>query len=472
MTAVSVRERRAVILHTNDIHGAIDQLARIATLVDEIRRTSPDPVFWLDAGDVEEQSERLSNVTKGVAPVRLLAAAGCDAMTAGNAAMSRYCPPIVTRQAEAVSMPLLLGNLADPDGLPYVGTQASVVLERGGIRLGVIGLTATRWEDGREMYDWFGAVARAPVEVVARTSRELRVAGVDLVVLLSHLGLTSDRRHAPAFAEHVDLVVGGHSHDLLPVGESAAGLVLVQAGDFGTHLGRVDVTFDGQVSLEASVVAVEQSIEPAPAVRCLAKEISAEVDAWLAEPVGQLSEPLELRFDSECGAGSFMADVLWARLGGDVALATAGSAFSAGLPQGTITRGALTDACPSPGNPAQASLTGAQLAELVRRGLDHGFAAETPQALRGTRRGLVHIAGGEIHDGVVRIGGVPLDPSRRYVVTSTDWELDAHGGYTDPDWGLSIAYDLSVILREAVEEYLRGVDGPLIPPPPRIFSSG
>jgi len=74
---------RVIILHTNDIHGRVEGLARVATLVARIRAEHPDtPVLYLDAGDVEETTSRLSNLTKGVAMHRLLNLAGC-AIAAG-----------------------------------------------------------------------------------------------------------------------------------------------------------------------------------------------------------------------------------------------------------------------------------------------------------------------------------------------------------------------------------------------------
>jgi len=68
-----------IILHTNDVHGRVGDLARIATMAQQIRAEHPEtPVRCLDLGDVEEPSQRLSNVTKGAGMHRLLNAAGCD----------------------------------------------------------------------------------------------------------------------------------------------------------------------------------------------------------------------------------------------------------------------------------------------------------------------------------------------------------------------------------------------------------
>jgi hypothetical protein len=75
---------RVSILHTNDIHGRVEGLARVATLVERIREEAPHRVVYVDAGDVEETTTRLSNLTKGVAMHRLLSAAGCEVAVVGT----------------------------------------------------------------------------------------------------------------------------------------------------------------------------------------------------------------------------------------------------------------------------------------------------------------------------------------------------------------------------------------------------
>jgi len=83
--------QKLIILHSNDIHGRVEGLARIATLIERVRAECPDiPVLYLDAGDSEETSHRLSNLTKGVGMHRLLSVAGCAAATVGNGGILRY----------------------------------------------------------------------------------------------------------------------------------------------------------------------------------------------------------------------------------------------------------------------------------------------------------------------------------------------------------------------------------------------
>ena len=102
---------RLVLLHTNDVHGDIEALARVATLVERIRAESHCPVVYVDAGDVEETTTWISNATKGAAMHRLLSAAGCEAAAVGDASWLRYGPQVLPSHAAASSYPLLLANV-------------------------------------------------------------------------------------------------------------------------------------------------------------------------------------------------------------------------------------------------------------------------------------------------------------------------------------------------------------------------
>jgi 2',3'-cyclic-nucleotide 2'-phosphodiesterase (5'-nucleotidase family) len=460
---------RLLILHSNDIHGRADGLARIGTLVERLRRENGDSaVLYLDAGDVEDATNRLSNVTKGTAMLRLLDRAGCQAATVGNASILRYGPDVLEEQARSVRFPYLLANLRTPAGALLPGVEPAALLEIGNVSIGVTGVTATTWGDGRHVYQDVFGLSEVDVEPLVREQAGLlRQQGAGVVVLLSHLGLPGDREVAAAAQGVVDLVIGAHSHDLLPHGEVVGDVLVTQAGAFAEHLGVVELEArDGFVEVrDVRVLPVPEDTPPHPAIAHEADAIAAEVEAHLAEVIGELADPLDYSSDRECAAGSFMADVLRERMKADLAVATAGASFVGPLPAGQLRRGTLFDVCPSPGNPGVAVLTGTQLRELVARGLAPARAAQTPRPLRGTPQGLLHLSGAEVRDGTLHVGGRPVEGGRTYRVAGSDWELDVLGGYADPSWGLDVEYDVPTILREAVEDYFEA--HPLVRRPPR-----
>jgi 5'-nucleotidase len=430
---------KLLILHSNDVHGQIEGLARIATLVDRARSDAGCPVLYLDAGDVEETTTHVSNITKGAAMHRLLSAAGCDAAAVGNAAWLRYGTAVVAEHARVARYPLLCANLE-----PVPGAQPSALLEAGQLRVGVVGVTAP-FADFLAGFD-YGVRALDVVPLVRRLAGELRARGADLVVVLSHLGLEraeeaiDDVRLARALHAEIDVIVGAHSHDLLPEGRWIEDVLIVQAGEQAQHLGLVEV---GDHGLRASVTAVSDDVPPHPAVLAEEAAIEPEVAAYLDEVVGELDGPL-----GRPAAARWLAEVLRERMDADVALVTPGQAFTHELPGGALRRGDLWRACDSSANPGVATMTGEQLLAVLERGRDPEFARTTARPLRGRERGVLQVS-----------PAIDPEPGRTYRVAGSDWELEPYGGLVEAAWGLRARYDFPTIIREAIEEYLSASAG-------------
>ena len=418
---------RLTILHTNDIHGRQERIAQIATLVRHEKEASPHRVLYLDAGDVEETTNHLSSVTKGTAMHRLLSLTTCDAAAVGNACWLRYGPGVLADHARAAAYPLLLANFTGIEGpLP------SVLLGD----VGVFGLTAP-FQSMADNVAW--GFERADILETARAcARDLRARGAEIIVCLSHLGLDAptepwdDRTLAPELRGLVDVVIGAHTHDLLPDGEVIGGVLVAQAGSFGDHIGHIEI--DGE-RIGARVDPIPDDTPLHPAIADEAAAIEREVEAKLAEPIGEIDVPLD---------AEFVAAVLRDRMDAEVGLFSEGQTLAV-VPPGRVTRGMLWGASDSPANPGVTTLTGAQLIDLLARGNAPEMQRDTPASLRGRARGRLAVA-----------GPAELHPERRYVVAATDWELEPYGGYALPQWNLRVAYDFPVIVREAVEEHLRG----------------
>jgi 2',3'-cyclic-nucleotide 2'-phosphodiesterase (5'-nucleotidase family) len=429
---------RVTILHTNDIHGRVEGLARVATLVERVREETPHRVIYVDAGDVEETTTRLSNLTKGVAMHRLLSAAGCEVAAVGNAAWLRYGPQVIADHARAASYPLLLANLA-----PIDGVHSTAVIDG----VGFVGVTDPFYnflENGL-----YGIEVSDEVEAVRRGAHELREQGAELVICLSHLGYAIDAASYPSALDpqlaervqgEVDLIVGAHTHHLLPDGDRVGSVTIAQAGSFAEHLGRVDV-IDGEI--RASTIAVGEDVPQHPAVLAAMAEAEADLDASLDEVLAELEAPLD---------GQWVAEMLRDRMGAEVGLATSAVVLDAALPPGPLRRRELWEVCHSTANPAVVELTGAQLAHMIERGNDAEFQQTTDNPLRGRPRGPLHVAGIDT-----------VDPNRTYVVAATDYELERYGRLVQDDWQLSIRYDFPTIIREAIEERLAGEAGAATP---------
>ena len=70
-----------------------------------------------------------------------------------------------------------------------------------------------------DIYAAFGVQTPPVVPLVRELAAGLRRDGADAVILLSHLGLPDDRTLAAELQREVRVIIGGHTHDLLPAGE-------------------------------------------------------------------------------------------------------------------------------------------------------------------------------------------------------------------------------------------------------------
>ncbi len=197
------------ILHTNDTHSQLENMARQATLVDEIRLQVPD-VLLLHAGDAV-MGTLYYTVHKGAAEAWVLEQMEFTAMTLGNHEFNEG-PTGLAAFAERVSFPLLCANFdftAEPllagRILPYV------VVEVGGRRVGVIGLTteSTAWSSSPGP----SIVIGDPIVAARQAVGELTAQGVKAIVALTHLGWEQDLELARSVTG-IDIVIGGHSHTL------------------------------------------------------------------------------------------------------------------------------------------------------------------------------------------------------------------------------------------------------------------
>lgn len=194
----------------------------------------------LDAGGTL-YGERLALESDGEVVVAAMNQMGYDAMAVGSVEFWKG-EQVLMQRAEQAAFPVLSCNLviAETGKLlldPYV------IIERGGLRIGLLGVTELDALQG-----WGDAVARLAIqEPVAAVQRYLpEVAGQsDLVILLSHLGYEEDLALIDR-VPGIDLVVGGRSRKLMEAPEQRGATLVVQVGYDGEWLGRLDVDVDDQ----------------------------------------------------------------------------------------------------------------------------------------------------------------------------------------------------------------------------------
>lgn len=212
-------------------------MARRATKIGEIRAEPERTVLVLDAGNTI-YGQALAVQSQGQVIVESMSAMGYDAMTVGQSDL-RFGLDVLLQRADEANFPLLSCNLVDrANGQRLLDPY--VVLERDGIRIGILGVTDPEAATISMVSDQVAVID--PVEAVREYLPALREKS-DVVIVLSHLGVEEDGRLARVFPA-IDIIVGGRSRSLLTEPEIEGNVVIVQAGHSGEWLGRLDVTLD------------------------------------------------------------------------------------------------------------------------------------------------------------------------------------------------------------------------------------
>lgn len=247
-------------MHTNDVHSQIDPYdsshpnfanmggaAKRALLVDQIRAENPNTLL-LDAGDIF-QGTPYFNFYGGDVEYKVMSLMQYDAATLGNHDFDNGLEGLLA-QIPNKNFEWLSANydFSKTDLAPYV--KRFKVLEKGGVRIGIFGLGIEL--NGLVDPRMYGKTLYSdPIDTAQKTVQELKTEmGCDLIICLSHLGYSykSDKVSDQVLAaetQDIDLIIGGHTHTLLPkpqifknnVGQE---VFINQVGYKGTHLGRVD----------------------------------------------------------------------------------------------------------------------------------------------------------------------------------------------------------------------------------------
>nr|XP_040228133.2 apyrase-like [Anopheles coluzzii] len=198
---------------------------------------------------------------------------------------------------EASETPIVLTNVDNSAEQSFVNFERSVVVERSGRRIGILGVIRP---DVSAIGNPGNLTFSDPVEAVREESARLAADGVDIVIVLSYYGHNSERRLARNCGPHVDLIVGGNSNTVLFNGDATdfplevegdyptvefqpdgRRVLVVQAGSYGRLVGNLTLFFDedGEIEQwEGNPVFLDASVPEDPAVMSALEPFRLEVE--------------------------------------------------------------------------------------------------------------------------------------------------------------------------------------------------
>lgn len=221
--------------HTSDLHDR----RGIAGPLRRLREERPGLLF--DSGDSLRGSQSVYHLDEPI--VAEMDAAAYDAQAIGNREF-HYLFPLLRARASRMRHPLICTNLQDVKGRPLPFLPAlQLETSTGGspVRVHVLGLLIMQYPIGSPWERIFGWRFLDPQDAVAPYAR--RIPDGDLLVVLSHIGLSLDQKLAAA-VPRIDLILGGHSHDTLNEPLFVNDVPIVHAGPYGKFVSRSELELD------------------------------------------------------------------------------------------------------------------------------------------------------------------------------------------------------------------------------------
>ena len=280
--AIDAPAQRLTILHTNDTHSHIDPdskglggILRRKVVIDSVRACDPY-VSVIDAGDIV-QGTLYFNLYKGEVENSLMNTLGYDIRILGNHEFDNGSEQLAENLRG--SHATLLSTNYDFSG-PLAGMFQRYRIDTiGEKRVGFIALNLN--PKGMVMEGNYDGVAYRDIISSANAAAAYLkyVEGVDAVIAITHIGYNPDGEGTigdvalAKASKDIDVIIGGHSHDVIDPAHPKAGMpwrianangdsvLVAQTGRYGVNIGRIVINLSDNNSTEYSLIPINARLD-------------------------------------------------------------------------------------------------------------------------------------------------------------------------------------------------------------------
>ncbi len=373
---------KTVILHSNDVHGAIGRYAYIASVKQNLEDRGADVVL-VDCGDFS-QGEPYVSTTKGLDAISAMNAAGYDIATLGNHEFDYGYTQLRANLAVA-KFKTICADVYDASGNPILDPN-TVYTTKSGLKLGFFGMetpeTKTkanpvhvqglRFLAGGELY----TCAQQQIE-------ELRGEGSDLIICLAHLGVddvsaVDGQRSVDLYANTsgIDIMLDGHSHTVMTSGENN-----VPIQSTGTKLQTIGLVMidDASKTIEdhylISLDGLQKEVISDAVATAIIKRVDKEYGTVFAKSEVDLNGERESVRTEETNMGNLITDAMRYEIlknegtlsvdSSNVVVLVNGGSIRASIGAGDVTKKSVNTVLPFQNTLEVIYVTGAELLEAL-----------------------------------------------------------------------------------------------------------
>lgn len=352
------------IFHTNDLHSHFEYWPRMQQFIKKQRLEFAElgePSFLLDVGDHLDRSNIYTEATLGKGNVKLLNEAQYDVVTIGNNEGITLSFEDLYTLYDGANFEVVVANLQPVNGESPKWLKPFTILKtKYDTTIGVIGATAL-FDTFYEELNWKISNPREKLINLANMLKDK----VDILVCLSHLGITEDELLAQE-CPSIDVIFGSHTHHLFMEGKVVNNVLLTGCGKFGAYTGHLTLQFDRHQRrlISKEEIAIENSL--LPEIDDEGSFIENLYDAGkqlLETPVFQTNKSYNKEWFHHSQLSKLFSEALLNFTNADCSMFNAGI-FLEGLRKGTITNYDIHRILPHPINACVIELTGRELKEV------------------------------------------------------------------------------------------------------------
>lgn len=366
----------------------------LAKAIKDIKASNPDTIV-LSGGDMF-QGTPVSNVLKGKPVVDMMSNIGFDAMALGNHKYDWGIDTVIDSSnatLKGTNLPVLAANVYDKTtGKPENYVKPYVILEKDGVKIGVIGLVDNKEFPTSIMPAYVANVDfKDPAPIVNDLAAELRAQGVQIVVVLAHMGASIDKTSGAAAGnladlaknvKGVDAIFGGHTHTIvatkindIPVGiGNNAGLGYINLKITLGSDGKVtagDMTYTDDLPLLNTATPVVDS-----GVQAIVDKANTDIGPQFKEEIAtaavDLTRTQSAQPYGDSPLGNWAAEVTRKAVNADFGCSNNGG-LRVDIPKGSITVGTMFQVMPFDNTVVTVKMTGVQVRTMLEQGVqDNG----------------------------------------------------------------------------------------------------
>ena len=374
-------EGKTVILHTNDVHGAVEGYAYITALKADYEAKGAE-VILVDAGDYSQGTTYVST-TKGADAVAMMNAAGYNVATLGNHEFDYGYAQLKENMAKA-GFKVLCADVFNADGTTIFDANYTYTT-KSGVKVGFFGMETPETQTKANPALIKGLTfATGDAFTKAAADQVAALKDADVVICLAHLGADAESKPYTSYdlysaVKGIDFIIDGHSHTVMDKG--ANGEPIQSTGTAFENIGVI-VIDDATKKIESnSLFAVDENTAKdetvAAAAKVIVDRVDAEYGAVFAKSEVELNgakAPNGNR-DGETNNGDLITDAMvWKVLQNKdgltvdtdhVVAITNGDGIRAPIKVGDITKKDINTVLPFGNTVAVVYVTGAQLLEAL-----------------------------------------------------------------------------------------------------------